>query len=247
MFDLRVLIAAAGRGTRAGLPYPKTLYPVHGVPILLRIAMLLAPYDASPTVVVSPSGEGLIRDCLAGAGVASHLVVQREPLGMGDAVLRFAESPAFSEAEHVLLVWGDIPLIQPETVAGMVRAHFDHGNDFTFVTRHVDSAYTVVARDAAGQVTSVIETREAGEISPQSGERDIGLFIFCAGVTLSALREELPGKFGKTTGEHGFLYIIGHLVQRGLQVEALPIATELDLVSLNQIEDLSGVETQGAR
>lgn len=242
MAELRVLIAAAGRGTRAGLPYPKTLYPVQGVPILLRIVDLLAPFDKMPTVIVSQAGVAPIADCLTGSGVVAHLVKQPQPLGMGDAVLRFADSPAFKAAEHVLLVWGDIPFIQPETVSTVVRAHFEHCNDFTFATRQVDAAYTVVSRDGAGQVMGVIETREQNINQPQAGERDIGLFVFRKDVTLAALREELPGKYGKTTGEHGFLYIIAHLAKRGLRVEALLVAAELDLVSLNSLDDLTGVK-----
>tara|TARA_B100000929_G_scaffold227301_1_gene183583 strand:+ start:174 stop:503 length:330 start_codon:yes stop_codon:yes gene_type:complete len=39
--------------------------------------------------------------------------------------------------------------------------------------------------------------------------------------------------------EHGFLYIIKHLVTQGYNVDALPIATNLDLISLNSLEDLS--------
>jgi bifunctional UDP-N-acetylglucosamine pyrophosphorylase/glucosamine-1-phosphate N-acetyltransferase len=241
MSDLRVVIAAAGRGSRAGLPYPKTLYPVNGVPILLRILELLMPYDANPTVVVSPIGEAPIRDCLTCAGFAAHLVMQPAANGMGDAVLRFANSPAFEIAEHLLLVWGDIPLIQPETVKVLVHTHFGNANDFTFATRQVDSAYTVVKRDPIGRVMGVVETRELGLDHQQPGERDIGLFVFRKDVTLTALSEDLSGKFGKSTGEHGFLYVIEHLAKRGLRVEALTIATELDLISLNRLEDLAGI------
>ena len=39
--------------------------------------------------------------------------------------------------------------------------------------------------------------------------------------------------------EHGFLFIIKHLVAQGYNVDALPIATNLDLISLNSLEDLS--------
>lgn len=238
MVELCALVAAAGRGTRAGLPYPKTLFPIQGKPILVRIAELLAPYDARPTVIVSPDGEAPIRQCLAQYAVASHLVVQPEACGMGDAVLRLEQSPAFSEAENVLLVWGDVPFIQPETVARVVAAHRVQGNDFTFATRLVDSAYTVVSRDTDGHVTRVIETREEGVGQSQAGERDIGLFVFRKTVVLDMLREELAGKWGKSTGEHGFLYIIGHLAARGHKVVALPVATELDLVSLNSMKDI---------
>lgn len=239
MAEICALVAAAGRGIRAGLPYPKTLFSIQGKPILVRVAELLAPYDLSPTIIVSPDGQDPIRECLHAAGVAAHLVVQTEPRGMGDAVLRFDQSPAFAKAAHVLLVWGDLPFIQPETVAAIVGAHIEHKNVFTFATRVVDSAYTVVSRDAAGRVTEVVETREQGIDAPQAGERDIGLFIFHKNVVIDALREDLPGKWGKSTQEHGFLYIIRHLSARGCRVEALTVATELDLVSLNSLKDVA--------
>ncbi len=238
MADVRVLVAAAGRGTRAGLPYPKTLFRIRGKSILVRITELLAAYDATPTVIVSPDGLVLVQQALDAVGQAAHLVEQPVPTGMGDAVLRFAQSPAYKSAEHVLLLWGDIPFIQSETVAAVVNAHLAHGNDFTCATRSVDSAYTIVSRDLDGAVTGVVETREAGIAKPQSGEREIGLFVFRKSVVLDALREELPGKWGKSTGEHGFLYIIGHLAARGFRVEALPVATDLDLVSLNSMKDV---------
>ena len=240
MADIRALVAAAGRGSRSGLPYPKTLFAIQGKPILIRIAELLAPYDKSPTVIVSPEGAGPVRECLDAAGVEAHLVEQPAPRGMGDAVLRFEQSPAFKSAEHVLLVWGDIPFIQPETVAAVVTAHVAHENDFTFATRLVDSAYTVVSRDVAGTVTGVVETRELGISKPLPGEREIGLFLFRMQIVLNVLHEELDGKRGSTTGEHGFLYVIRHLAMRGLRIEALPIATDLDLVSLNSMKDVHG-------
>ena len=67
MAEIRALVAAAGRGTRAGLPYPKTLFPLQGRPILVRILELLALYDKEPTVIVSPDGEAPVRECLAAA------------------------------------------------------------------------------------------------------------------------------------------------------------------------------------
>lgn len=241
MNDLRVLIAAAGRGTRAGLPYPKTLHPVLGKPILLRLCDLLAAYDNEPTIIVSPDGAEFVRNCLESAGVSAHLVIQPEPLGMGDAVLHFALSPAAQNAEHVLLVWGDIPFIQVETVEGLVATHFEHGNDFTFATREVERAYTRVNRDDQGNVCGVIETREEGAESVSPGERDIGLFIFRPEVLFPILHQDLVGKRGKTTGEHGFLYAIEHLAALGWRVEALQNGTEADLISLNRMSDLEKV------
>ena len=238
MLEVRALVAAAGRGTRAGLPYPKTLFPIQGVPILVRIVRLLQPYDDRPTVIVSPEGKDLVAHCLRDHAVAAELVIQFEPKGMGDAVLRFKDSPAFNTAEHILLIWGDIPFIQPSTVEALVNAHLRHQNDLTLATRAVEKAYTVVSRDQQGKVMGVSETRELGLESQHGGERDIGLFIFRKQPVLDTLQEDLPGKFGSSTGEHGFLYVIKHLVKKGYRVEALPIATELDLVSLNSMTDI---------
>ena len=232
-----VLIAAAGRGTRAGLPYPKTLFEVQGQPIVLRVAQALAPHAGDLVVVASPDGAGPVGECLSGAEFPARIAVQAEPLGMGHAVLAGLAEIA---AEHVLLAWGDIPFFQPETVAAMVAAHHAHGNDFTFATARVDSAYTIVSRDAAGQVLGVFESREAGIADPGPGEREIGLFIFRREPVWAMLQHDLPGRFGKHTGEHGFLYLIGHLAAAGFKVEALPVASELDLVSFNSLGDLKG-------
>lgn len=233
------LIAAAGRGSRAGLPYPKTLFTVQERPILLRVADVLGPQSDRLVVVASPEGAAPIRHCLDTAGVAAQIAVQDVPRGMGDAVLCAEQASHFAEAEHVLLAWGDIPFLQTDTVSAMVAAHLAHGNDLTFATALSDSAYTVVSRDAEGRFMDLRETRESGDAQPTAGERDIGLFIFRRAPMLEILRRDLPGKFGKATGEHGFLYAFAHLAAAGAKIAALPIATELDLVSLNSLSDVA--------
>lgn len=238
MADFRVLIPAAGRGTRSTLSYPKTLYPVQGKPILHRLLAVLSIYDPIPTVVVSPQGEPHIRASLLEAGLDAYLVLQHEARGMGDSVLCFERSPVASEAEHILLAWGDLAFLQPNTVSALIRSHVDLMSDFTFVTRLVDQAYTIVKRDSAGMVVSVSETLEKGVVDPQPGEREIGLFAFRKQLVFDFLRANFPGRFGLKTGEHGFLYVIEHLVRSGARVNALPIATELDLISLNRLSDL---------
>ena len=232
-----VLVAAAGRGRRAGLPYPKTLYPVRNRPILVRILETLLHLDPSPTVIVSPTGRTAISQCLDRFRVVAHLVEQAEAKGMGDAVLCFAKSESYGISANVLLIWGDIPFIQRTTVDRMIAAHLAGGNDFTFVTARVQSAYTKVQRNEGGEVTGVAECRELG-LTPTPGEREIGLFIFRRDPVLEALQQDAPGKFGETTGEHGFLYVVGLLASGGRKVVGLPIATKRDLVSLNSISDL---------
>ena len=104
--------------------------------------------------------------------------------------------------------------------------------------KKVDSAYTLISRDEQQNVIKVEETRETSN-QTISGERDIGIFIFKRSLIFNLLKEELPGKYGKKTGEHGFLYIIEHVSQRGFKIEALPIANDNELKSLNSLIDLN--------
>ncbi len=232
-----VLIAAAGLGTRSGLAYPKTLYPVSGKPILVHLLELFSSIDKKPTIIVSPEGFQSIQDCIEEYNFSAYLVLQEQPKGMGDAVLRFVDSPAYSESKEIVLAWGDIPFIQKETLETLISEHFHQANDFTFPTQIVEEAYTLVKRDEYSQIIDVIETRE-NELTPRRGEREMGLFVFNKSKIFSALKLDSKKKYSKLSGEHGFLYIISNLVAQGYKVEALPIAKKLDLMSLNNISDL---------
>ena len=240
MTAIRVLIAAAGRGSRAGVPYPKALQPVLGRPILVRQIELLRSIDPRPTVIVNPQARPAIMECLLDHHLDADLVEQDTPTGMGDAVVCFRKARSAQTADHLLLVWGDIPLLQWRTVRELRRSHLAHANDFTFVSSWVQSAYTLVTRRPDGSVDGVEETRETGR-RPGPGERDIGVFLFRAAPVLSLLGQRLPGALGRTTREHGFLYVVRHLVDRGYRVEALPIASPSDLISFNQLSDLDAV------
>ena len=119
----------------------------------------------------------------------------------------------------------------------MVERHFENNNTFTFVSAKTDKAYTRVNRDQNEQIIEIIETREEN-LPIESGERDIGLFIFKKKEIFNLLELNLPKKFSTKTKEHGFLYLVAHLVKYGHKVEGLEIAKDKELISLNKISDL---------
>jgi len=236
MARYRVLIAAAGAGTRAGLPYPKTLHPVEGRPILGRILDVVGRHDPCPTIIVAPSGRDDIERFLIAEDLAAHIVEQARPTGMGDAVLAFNQSPAAHDADTIILVWGDIPFLSDATLEATLQHHDDTAATLTFPSAIVDRAYTIVTRGVDGSVSALDETRLLG-IAPSPGERDIGLFVFCAGPVLGALRASAAGH-DPARGEHGFLHLVRQLTAAGQRVEAVPVATLRETVSLNALADL---------
>ncbi len=231
------LIAAAGKGSRANLPYPKTLFRINGKEILLRILDLTKEYDPKPTIVVSPNGKKDINNFLLNNSRESNIVIQEKPRGMGDAVLKFENSPSFKMCENILLIWGDVPFIKKITIQKMVDRHLKKNNIFTFVTSETETAYTRVNRDKKGNIIKIIETREEN-LPIEKGERDIGLFIFKKKEVFDLLKKELPKKYSQKTNEHGFLYVVSYLVKNGHKVEGLKIAKDEELISLNKISDL---------
>lgn len=234
-----VLVAAAGKGSRSGLPYPKTLFEIKKQPILIRLLNCLRVYDPSPIIIVSPDGHPLISRCLEQYDLIAELIIQESALGMGDAVLKAEDSKRFHELEHLILVWGDIPFLQASTLETLVRCHQEDDNDFSFITAKVEQAYTQVLRDETGRVLRVDETRNALVKSLRPGERDIGLFMFKKAVVWPLLRGNYPEKYSPITHEHGFLYVIHLLVKLGYKVQGYPMAKVLDLISLNYLADVS--------
>ena len=127
-------------------------------------------------VVVGPDSDAL-HDAL---GDEVAYAVQSTALGTGDAVAQAREAAA--DAEQVLVLNGDVPLITAETLALLARAHQERAADLTFLTAHVDEVgeYGRVERDGEGRVTGVVEAREASGDTEGPAEINSGQYCFRA-------------------------------------------------------------------
>jgi len=240
--QFRVIIPAAGQGSRSGLNYPKSLHPVGGIPILVRLFRILTAYDDTPVLVINSTFHDLFKSTLSQYGFKAEFVFQDMPSGMGHALLQ--ADPCINEETEIILAWSDIALLSPLTVHHLVNCHLMAENTFSLVTALSNNCYTIVRREK-GALKAVIETRAEG-ISPlEWGERDIGLFVFKNRPVFQIL-ENLPF-YSEKTGkkELGFLYVIEHLVRTGEKCEAYPIALDTDVLSFNDPEDLVEIEQKG--
>ena len=246
MSNISVLIAAGGMGTRSGLSHPKTLYPINGRPILHRLHSLFHNYDKCPKIIVSPEGKSSIREFLRLNSLGAELIIQKEPKGMGDAVLQSRQSSNIvNNCEHIILSWSDIPFLTKTTLNFLVKNHLESQNDFSLITGDASKPYTFVERNSDNELCRVIETREISEEVeiPSYGERDIGLFMFKKNIVFNALLSNSKNKFGNVTGEHGFLYIIEEILKLGGKVNAYKIAKKQELLSFNTADDLKQIQS----
>ena len=231
------VIAAAGKGSRANLPYPKCLFKVDNKEILLRILDAF-PENSDITLITSPSGNEMIQDCIKKNKHKARFIIQENPTGMGDAVLQLKKANKMLK-DHILLTWGDLPFLSKQSIEELIDHYFFSKSDFSFITNRSELAYTIVKRDSENKVIEIIETRESNTKILHEGERDIGVFIFKKSLIFDYLSKNLPGKIGKNTGEHGFLYIVKHLIKGGYTINTIQTINDKEAVSFNSLEDLT--------
>ena len=233
--NLCALIPCAGRGERSGLSYPKTLYLINKKPILIHILELISIFTKDVYIIINFNDKKKFLDVLNQYKFKVKLVFQNEPKGKGDAIL--SAKNYIKKFENVLLLWGDIPYIKILTLKKLLSKYYEHNFDFLFVSKIVSNPYTSVKRDINKKVISITELKDSN-IKLKKGEKDIGLFVFKKKIVFKLLNKNLENKFGNKSIEHGFLYIVAHLVKMKFKVDALEIAEDIETKSLNYMKDL---------
>lgn len=159
------LILAAGLGKRMQSALPKVLHPILGDPSLLWVLRAL-PRSVAAAVVVVHSGKEQVEAALA-AWAAQGLLPcpvttadQGEPLGTGHAVQRAAAELDRLQAERVVILCGDVPLIRPETVARLAASP-----GLLLAMDLADpTGYGRVLQHADGSLDNVVEHKDASEV-----------------------------------------------------------------------------------
>ena len=230
---ISVVIAAAGKGTRSGLSFPKTLFEVNEKPIIVRLIESTIHIDNKPNIIVSHQNFHQIKDALVKRSLFCNFYFQEKQLGMGNALLATDTSKL---NQNILLLWGDIPFIKEKTINKIIKVYFENNLDFIFPTLDSKNGYTKVVRKN-NKIQCVLESKEESLDGFGECERDIGVFLFNRDIVFEFLNKPYSKKIGKVSKEHGFLYIIEHLIKAEKRVKALKIADNIEALSLNTYED----------
>tara|TARA_Y100000996_G_C22550129_1_gene653398 strand:- start:732 stop:1439 length:708 start_codon:yes stop_codon:yes gene_type:complete len=228
---ISVLIPAAGLGQRSGLSYPKSLYKVNQVPIIIRILKKIIKYDKSPSLVINSKHKDLFRETLRKYFFSKYeLLYQNNPTGMGDAVKKFKKSKFYQKTDHILLIWGDLPNLRKKNIDKLIHYHLSNSNFMTILSSFCKEPYTLIRKDYKNCVKEILESKNSKK-QFKFGERDIGVFIFKKSL-LNYLKNSNKKK------EHNFLYVINTIYKKRFIIKSLPIASFRETISLNYISDL---------
>ena len=233
-----LVVPAAGRGSRLGSGSPKALVAVNGRPMLAWLGELYAPYVQQVIVIASPEGAADIAACARELPVRATVVEQPQPTGMLDAILIGIAALTDPRPERVWVTWCDQVAVHPDTARRLAATEGDSDMTLPVVVR--DTPYIHFDRDVHQRIVGVRHRRE-GDVMPENGESDMGVFSLSVGV---AFRELV--RFAATaiptgaTGERNFLPFIPWLAQRG-DVRTFAATHPMEAVGINTPEDLAAV------
>ncbi len=171
------LILAAGKGTRMKSELVKVLHPVDGRPMLDYVLNLAETMGSSRIVVIIGHQAELVEDRYGSRGLA--FVYQREQLGTGHAVMQ-ARGAFSGYRGTILILCGDVPLLQASTLRNLMDRHRASGAAITVLTTLLEDpfGYGRIVKDKEGNVLGIIEHRDATE--EQKKIREINTGIYCA-------------------------------------------------------------------
>ncbi|MEM1201489.1 MAG: bifunctional UDP-N-acetylglucosamine diphosphorylase/glucosamine-1-phosphate N-acetyltransferase GlmU [Pseudomonadota bacterium] len=193
------IVLAAGMGTRMKSSLPKVLHKIAGRSLLAHVLNSVRQVDpAEVVVVVGPVMEAVAKEAQK-ASPGAKIAVQTERLGTADAAK--AALPHIEGFDGpALVLFGDTPLITPETLATM-RDRISEGADLTVLGFEAANpeGYGRLLRDGAGNLTAIREEKDASDEERQVTLCNSGVMSF-----RSSALTDLIGRIGNNNSQKEF-------------------------------------------
>ena len=168
--SLEIVILAAGQGTRMRSALPKVLHPVAGNSMLGHVIHSARQLQPQRIHVVIGHGADAVRERLAADDL--NFVLQDQQLGTGHAV---AQAVPFITADTILILYGDVPLIEVETLQRLLTHVAPQQLGLLTVELDDPTGYGRIVRDAAGKVTAIVEQKDANDAERAITEGNTGI------------------------------------------------------------------------
>jgi bifunctional UDP-N-acetylglucosamine pyrophosphorylase/glucosamine-1-phosphate N-acetyltransferase len=237
--DIAVVILAAGLGTRMKSRQAKVLHRAGG-DTLVGHAVNIALSSAAPErifVVVGHQAEE-VRQAVADRGVG--FIQQTEQKGTGHAVLCGREQLA-ALGGLLVIMYGDCPLVQPETIAGLIERQAGSAAAGTLISTRLDdpTGYGRIIRDANSCVQAIVEEKAATPEQRLVQEINAGFYCFRSDLFWKHAGEIRPDN---PAHEYYLTDMIEILIRAGHFIQPYFITTSAELLGINTRVELAAVD-----
>ncbi len=232
---LNIVILAAGQGTRMKSSLPKVLHPIGGKPMVAHVISSAKILKANKIIVVYGHGGDLLRDTINDSNLI--WAQQAEQLGTGHAVQQAVDQ--FDDDAVVLVLYGDVPLITPQTLTFLFEAAKD--GSLAILTMLLDnpSGYGRIIRDDNGQVLAITEEKDASDAQKLIKEVNTGFLA----VKATLLRDWLAQlKNNNSQGEYYLTDIISLAAKNKVAINSVQAESSDEVLGVNSKLQLAHLE-----
>ncbi len=235
---MNIVILAAGQGKRMRSTLPKVLHPIAGKPMLAHVlgsAQALAGHHQ--TVVVLGHGGNQVQEYLAKAQWTAQTAFQSEQKGTGHAVLQACD--LLSDDPITLILYGDVPLIQTETLEKLHQLASSGGIGLLTQKMSEPAGYGRIIRNQDGDVSGIVEEKDATNEEKLITEINTGLMAMPTQALKGWLGQLKPNN---AQGEYYLTDVIGLAVSEGVPVLTTQAKHVWETVGVNSRAQLADLE-----
>ncbi len=233
---LKVVILAAGKGTRMRSNLPKVLQPLSTKPLLQHVIDTADQLESEQVIAVIGHGAELVREQVSGNCL--EFVMQTEQLGTGHAVVQAMDHIA--DDDTVLILYGDVPLTSYDTLDDLL-SEVSEQNPLALLTIHMDdpTGYGRIIRDQHESVEAIVEQKDASAEQLAVNEVNTGIMAV-NGKLLKIWLSQLGND--NAQGEYYLTDIIAMCVSDGFSVATTHPNSSIEVLGVNDKIQLQQLE-----
>ena len=239
MMDFEIVVLAAGDGKRMRSGQPKVLHEAAGRPLLVWV--IEAARSLSPAAIHVVYRHGAVRsrieEALGPGSVPLHWTEQARPLGTGHALAQAL--PAVSTGHGVLVLYGDVPGLEPHTLRRLGSEAGPRHVALLTVSVERPDGYGRIRRDAGGRITGIVEHRDASPAERAVREINTGIMAAPAEPLrrwVAALSDD------NSQGEYYLTDVVAMAVGEGFTVAPVSPSSPSEAFGVNDRVELEAVE-----
>ena len=232
--SLNVVILAAGKGTRMRSDLPKVLHPIAHKSMVQHVIDTANALGSDAIQLVYGYGADKLQTALGEQ--ALNWVLQAEQMGTGHAVAQ--ANPNINDNDTVLILYGDVPLIQQSTLEALLAARPVNGLAILTVNLPNPSGYGRIVREQ-GSVVGIVEQKDANAEQLAITEVNTGIMVV-PGKQLKAWLNRLSNN--NAQGEYYLTDIIAMAKADGVEISTSQPQSAIEVEGANNRVQLAQLE-----
>ena len=232
---IKTIILAAGQGTRMRSALPKVMHEIAGKPLLKHVYDTSRKIQNNSVFIIYGHGGELVKSRLS--DMDATWIEQKQQLGTGHAVQQAEQY--IEDDDKVLILYGDVPLLQKETIEGLLKNVSEQSLALLTVDLENPMGYGRIVRDNSGKVIKIVEQKDADPTELAITEGNTGI--------LAAMGKQLKNWLSRlesnnAQNEFYLTDVIEMAVNDGLEIITTHPECEDEVLGINNRMQLAHLE-----